>query len=94
MVTHASWLKRQTGRFKREGATNGNGRSDGRQVSRPLSRFPYDMCLAHGVRKQEAGEPIRSVGGLANHFYWTGKEDEEIARGLGSDDARYARGYP
>lgn len=39
--------------------------------------------LEYAIRKQEAGEPIRSVGGLANHFYWTGEQDEEIAQGLG-----------
>ena len=66
-----------------EGAVPGNGKPDGRRASRPLSRFTYEACLEHAIRKQEAGEPIRSVGGIANHFYWTGEQDEEIARGLG-----------
>jgi hypothetical protein len=75
---------RRTDKFSRsEGVTCGNGRPDGRRVSRPLSRFTYEACLEHAIRKQEAGEPIRSVGGLANHFYWTGEQDEEIAQGLG-----------
>ena len=75
---------RRTDKFGRsEGVTCGNGRPDGRRVSRPLSRFTYEACLEHAIRKQEAGEPIRSVGGLANHFYWTGEQDEEIAQGLG-----------
>lgn len=78
----------RTDKFSRsEGATPGDGRPDGRRVSRPPSRFTYEACLEHAIRKQEAGEPIRSVGGIANHFYWTGEEDEEIAKGLGSDDA-------
>lgn len=71
-----------------EGVTCGNGRPDGQRVSQPLSRFTYEACLEHAIRKQEAGEPIRSVGGLANHFYWTGEQDEEIAKKVGSDDAR------
>ena len=79
---------RRTDKFSRsEGAAPGNGKPDGRRVGRPLSRFTYEACLEHAIRKQEAGEPIRSVGGIANHFYWTGEQDEEIAKGLGSDDA-------
>lgn len=75
----------QTDKFSRsEGATPGS------RLSRALSRFTYEACLEHAIRKQEAGEPIRSVGGLANHFYWTGEQDEEIAKGLGPDDARGA----
>jgi hypothetical protein len=75
--------KRQTDKFKRaEDATPGDGKSDDRQVSRPLSRFPYEVCLEHALRKREAGERIRSVTGLANHFYWTGEQDEEIAARL------------
>jgi len=66
-----------------EGATPGNRKPNGQQVSQPLSKFTYEACLEHAIRKQEAGEPIRSVGGLANHFYWTGEQDEEIAQGLG-----------
>ncbi len=78
----------RTDKFSRsEGATLGNGRPDGQRTSQPLSRFTYEACLEHAIRKQEAGEPIRSVGGLANHFYWTGEQDEEIAQGLGWDEA-------
>lgn len=71
-----------------EGATPGNGKPNGQRGGQPLSRFTYEACLEHAIRKQEAGEPIRSVGGLANHFHWTGEQDEEIAKRLGSDDAR------
>jgi hypothetical protein len=75
--------KRQTNKFKRaEDATPGDRKSDDRQVSRPLSRFPYEICLEHAVKKREAGERVRSVTGLANHFYWTGEQDEEIAARL------------
>jgi hypothetical protein len=77
-----SGSNRQTNKFKRGGATSDNGKSDDRQVRQPLSRFPYEVCLEHAMRKKEAGERIRSVSGLANHFYWTGKEDEEIAARL------------
>ena len=74
---------RQRGKIKRaEGATSGDGKSDDQRVSLPLSRFPYEVCLEHAIRKREAGEWIRSVSGLANHFYWSGKEDEEIAARL------------
>lgn len=71
-----------------ESETRGNGKPNGQRVSHPLSRFTYEACLEQAIRKQEAGEPIRSVGGLANHFYWTGEQDEEIAKRLGSDDAK------
>lgn len=82
---------RETDKFSRsECVTRGNGKINGQRVGQPLSRFTYEACLEHATRKQEAGEQIRSVGGLANHFYWTGEQDEEIAEGLGSDDARGA----
>ena len=82
---------RRTDKISRsESVTRGNGKINCQRASRPLSRFTYEACLKHAIRKQEAGEPIRSVGGLANHFYWTGEQDEEIAKGLGSDDARGA----
>jgi hypothetical protein len=78
-----SGLNRQTDKFKRaEGATSDFPLSDDQQVSQPLSRFSYEVCLEHAIRKRKAGEQIRSVSGLANHFYWTGKEDEEIAARL------------
>ena len=70
----------RTDKFKRaEGVTSDNGKSDDQRVSQPLSRFPYEVCLEHAIRKRKAGEWIRSVSGLANHFYWTGEKDEEIA---------------
>jgi hypothetical protein len=75
--------KRQMDKLKQsEDVTPGDGKSDDRHVSRPLSRYPYEVCLEHALRKKEAGERIRSVTGLANHFYWTGEQDEEIAARL------------
>lgn len=79
---------RRTDKLSRsESVTRGNGKINGQRVRQPLSRFTYEACLEHAIRKQEAGELIRSVGGLANHFYWMGEQDEEIAKELGSDKA-------
>ena len=81
--SRASESNGQTDKFKRaEGATSDNGKSDDQPVSQPLSKFPYEVCLEHAIRKRKAGERIRSVSGLANHFYWTGEQDEEIAARL------------
>jgi hypothetical protein len=87
---------RRTDKFSRsESVTRVNGKINGQRVSQPLSRFTYEACLEHAIRKQETGEPIRSVGGLANHFYWTGKQDEEIAKELSSGEATdvWTRGF-
>lgn len=71
---------------KQEGSTSGNGKADGHQMRQPLSRFTYEECLDHTVKKRESGELIRSVRALANHFYWTGTEDEEITKRLAAND--------
>jgi hypothetical protein len=92
--SHDSGSNRQTDKFKSEGATPGNGKSDDQRVRQPRSKFPYETCLEHAIQKKEAGELIRNERGLANYFYWTGEQDEEIARGLASDDATDAGHEP
>ena len=89
-----SGSNRQTDKVKLEGAMLGNGKINDQRVRQPRSKFPYETCLEHAIRKKAAGEPIRNERGLANHFYWTGEQDEEIAKGTASDDATDAGHEP
>ena len=84
--SRGSGLNGQPNKFRREGAASSKAKSGDQQARQPLSKFTYEACLEHAIKKRDSGAPIRNVGGLANHFYWTGTEDEEIAKVLAADD--------
>lgn len=60
------------------GTSELRGGGDGKYSGPPKSRHSRDDCVRFATAKREAGQKIRNVHALANHFYQTGLYDEEL----------------
>ena len=60
------------------GAPDGHGRNEEKYSGPPKSRHSREDCVRFATAKRDAGQGIRNVHALANHFYQTGLYDEEL----------------
>lgn len=60
------------------GASERRGGREGNYSGPPKSRHSREDCIRFAAAKRDAGQKIRNVHALANHFYQTGLYDEEL----------------